>query len=160
MITKQQAFILPSGGNAVFYRPVGTTTEIRSGYLFKSPPPKLLKTEVTESAQWMQYIAALYVWFLLHFIVCFIMFLLQKSWKKRYFVLFKISEQEYQLKYFRCPEEKDKPLGGIDLSQYVLFQITIKHKEHDISEINQHIKLSLYEPMCMLFFSLISLSYF
>lgn len=116
----------------MFYRPFALTMEIRSGYLFKSPPPKLLKTEVTELAQWMQYIAALYVWFLLHFIICFILFLLQKSWKKRYFVLFKISEQEHQLKYFRSPEEKDKPLGGIDLSQYVLFWITVKHNEHNI----------------------------
>ncbi|XP_010740370.3 pleckstrin homology domain-containing family S member 1 [Larimichthys crocea] len=79
------------GGNAVFYRPVAITTEIRAGYLFKSPPPKRLKTE--------------------------------KSWKKRYFVLFKISEQEHQLKYFRNPQEKDKPLGGIDLSHISLLKL-------------------------------------
>ncbi|TKS89627.1 Pleckstrin -like proteiny domain-containing family S member 1 [Collichthys lucidus] len=80
-----------TGGNAVFYKPVAITTEIRAGYLVKSPPPKRLKTE--------------------------------KSWKKRYFVLFKISEQEHQLKYFRNPGEKDRPLGGIDLSHISLLKV-------------------------------------
>ncbi|XP_044033623.1 pleckstrin homology domain-containing family S member 1-like isoform X2 [Siniperca chuatsi] len=79
------------GGSAVFYKPVEITTEIRSGYLFKSPPPNRLKTE--------------------------------KSWKKRYFVLFKISEQEHQLKYFRSPEQKDRPLGGIDLSHISMLYV-------------------------------------
>ncbi|KAL7372692.1 hypothetical protein ABVT39_020793 [Epinephelus coioides] len=81
-----------TGGSAVFYRPVGTTTEVRSGYLFKSPPQKRLKAE--------------------------------KSWKKRYFVLFKISEQEHLLKYFRSPAEKDRPLGGIDLSHISLLYVS------------------------------------
>ncbi|KAM9336901.1 pleckstrin homology domain-containing family S member 1-like [Symphorus nematophorus] len=81
-----------SGGSAVFYRPVGFTTEIRAGYLFKSPPPNRWKTE--------------------------------KSWKKRYFVLFRISEQEHLLKYFRTAEEKDRPLGGIDLSHISLLYVS------------------------------------
>lgn len=38
--------LLPSGGNAVFYKPVGVTTEIRAGYLVKSPPMARFKTEV------------------------------------------------------------------------------------------------------------------
>nr|XP_046232315.1 pleckstrin homology domain-containing family S member 1-like isoform X2 [Scatophagus argus] len=81
-----------TGGNTVFYKPVGITTGIRSGYLFKSPPPKRMKTE--------------------------------KSWKKRYFVLFKVSEQDHQLKYFTGPDEMDKPLGGIDLSNISLLIVS------------------------------------
>lgn len=34
-------------------------------------------------------------------------------------MLFKVSEQDYQLKYFNSSEERDKPAGEIDLLQYV-----------------------------------------
>lgn len=119
MVKKQQAFLLPSG-NTSFYIPVGLTTEIRKGYLLKSPPPTRWRSEVTQGVQWMQYIfVSCCVIFLLHFLFLSFMCLLQKSWKKRYFVLFKISEQEHQLKYFRNPDEMEKPLGGIDLSKCV-----------------------------------------
>lgn len=50
MITIQQAFLLSSGGNAVFYKPAGVASEIRSGYLIKSPPSKKMKAEVTDLA--------------------------------------------------------------------------------------------------------------
>ncbi|XP_040922419.1 pleckstrin homology domain-containing family S member 1-like isoform X2 [Toxotes jaculatrix] len=81
-----------TGGSTVFYRPAGVVKEIRSGYLFKSPPTKRLTTE--------------------------------KSWKRRYFVLFKLSDQEHHLKYFRSSEEKDRPLGGIDLSHISLLNVS------------------------------------
>ncbi|XP_072312132.1 pleckstrin homology domain-containing family S member 1-like [Eucyclogobius newberryi] len=80
------------GKSAMFYKPAGEAKEIRSGYLFKSPPSKGLKTE--------------------------------KSWKKRYFILFEINEKDHQLKYFRGPEEKDRPLGGIDLSHISLLKVS------------------------------------
>lgn len=40
----------------MFYKPVGITTEIRAGYLVKSPPMKRFKTEVTELASWVQHV--------------------------------------------------------------------------------------------------------
>ncbi|XP_058477802.1 pleckstrin homology domain-containing family S member 1-like isoform X4 [Solea solea] len=76
------------GRNAVFYKPVDVVKEIRSGYLYKSPPSHKLKSE--------------------------------KSWKKRYFVLYKVSENEHLLKYFRSAAEKERPLGGIDLTNISL----------------------------------------
>ncbi|XP_043110294.1 pleckstrin homology domain-containing family S member 1-like [Puntigrus tetrazona] len=39
----------------------------------------------------------------------------QKSWKRRFFVLLKYSDNKCQLKYYKN-EEKNKPLGDIDLS--------------------------------------------
>lgn len=42
------------------------------------------------------------------------------QWKKRYFVLFKINEHDYQLRYYRNAEEKGTPIGGIELTQYVI----------------------------------------
>ncbi|XP_059386178.1 pleckstrin homology domain-containing family S member 1 [Carassius carassius] len=40
----------------------------------------------------------------------------QKSWKKRFFVLLKYRDNTCQLKYYKN-EEKDKPLGDIDLTK-------------------------------------------
>ncbi|KAJ8247962.1 hypothetical protein COCON_G00234180, partial [Conger conger] len=40
-----------------------------------------------------------------------------RSWKRRFFVLFRINEKEHALRYFKSSEERDKPLGGIQISQ-------------------------------------------
>ncbi|XP_034050186.1 pleckstrin homology domain-containing family S member 1-like isoform X2 [Thalassophryne amazonica] len=104
-----------SGGKAVFYKPVGGVTEIRSGYLYKSPPSKLLKTE--------------------------------KSWKQRYFVLFKVNEKQHLFKYFRSSATTEKPLGGIELSQITLLYVSPQtHKKWEWVEKN--FKCS---PSCVLY---------
>ncbi|XP_063748916.1 pleckstrin homology domain-containing family S member 1-like isoform X1 [Eleginops maclovinus] len=113
-----------TGGNTVFYRPVAKTAEVRSGYLFKSPPQKPLLTE--------------------------------KSWKKRYFVLFKVSEEEYLLKYFRSAEERQSPLGGIDLSQIVLLQVS-PQQHHRWGWVQKSFKCS---PSCVLFIRAAGREYF
>ncbi|XP_013863031.1 pleckstrin homology domain-containing family S member 1 isoform X2 [Austrofundulus limnaeus] len=86
-----------NGGRAVFYKPFTVAKEIRSGYLYKSPPQKRLKPE--------------------------------RSWKKRYFVLYKISEHEYQLRYFKNSEEMGSPIGGIDLTQISLLYGSPQHHQ-------------------------------
>ncbi|XP_041939852.1 pleckstrin homology domain-containing family S member 1-like [Alosa sapidissima] len=64
--------------------------EVRSGYLYKSPPPGPLISMKS-----------------------------QKSWKRRFFRLLKMSEGVYTLKYFRS-EETEKVLGEIDMSEISL----------------------------------------
>ncbi|XP_068161805.1 pleckstrin homology domain-containing family S member 1-like isoform X2 [Antennarius striatus] len=44
----------------------------------------------------------------------------ERSWKKRYFVLYKISEQEHQLHYFKSKEEMDRIYKKIELSDIKL----------------------------------------
>lgn len=52
----------------------------------------------------------------------------EKSWKKRYFVLFEISEQEYQLLYYKNEKKQDRQCGEILFSQIaVLYLRPQKH---------------------------------
>uniref|UniRef100_A0A3Q3KFI1 PH domain-containing protein n=1 Tax=Monopterus albus TaxID=43700 RepID=A0A3Q3KFI1_MONAL len=113
-----------AGGSARFYRPVGVATEIKSGFLFKSPPSKRLKKE--------------------------------KSWKKRYFVLFKLNDQEHQLSYFKRPEEMDRPLGEIDLSQISMLFVSPQYHQR-WSWVQKNFKCS---PSCVLYIRTTDRDYF
>lgn len=132
----------------MFYKPAGVATEIRSGWLVKSPPSKKMKTEVTDLAQWSKNITA--PWMFIYFIKhnCSLNhFFLQKSWKLRYFVLFKLSDHDHQLRYFRSATDKDRPLGGIDLSQYVIALAVSRELV-----VSRHTKLTFCDPLICLSF--------
>uniref|UniRef100_A0A3Q2UZE8 Pleckstrin homology domain containing S1, tandem duplicate 3 n=1 Tax=Haplochromis burtoni TaxID=8153 RepID=A0A3Q2UZE8_HAPBU len=108
---------------SLFYGPPKAVTEVRAGYLHKSPPPKLMTTE--------------------------------KAWKKRFFILFKLSDTEYQLKYFRR-EEKDKAAGEIDLSQVSVLHVSPQHHPK-WNWIQKSFKCS---PSCVLFIRTTEREYF
>ncbi|XP_008434904.1 pleckstrin homology domain-containing family S member 1 isoform X2 [Poecilia reticulata] len=84
-----------ASGGAVFYKSITNAQEIRSGYLTKSPPPRLLKSE----------------------------------WKRRFFVLYKTPENDYQLRYYRNGEDRVNPLGGIDMTQISLLYANPQHHQ-------------------------------
>lgn len=48
MQKNQSALLFSSAHSATFYTSGGIHTEVRSGYLLKSPPQNKFKTEVTE----------------------------------------------------------------------------------------------------------------
>uniref|UniRef100_A0A3P9JJQ0 PH domain-containing protein n=1 Tax=Oryzias latipes TaxID=8090 RepID=A0A3P9JJQ0_ORYLA len=53
----------------------------------------------------------------------------EKSWKKRFFVLFKISEGHHQLMYFRSSDDEgQKPLGEIELTRVSLLHRNPQHQ--------------------------------
>ncbi|XP_063338401.1 pleckstrin homology domain-containing family S member 1-like [Pelmatolapia mariae] len=111
-------------GGSLFYGPPKAVTEVRAGYLHKSPPLRLMTTE--------------------------------KAWKRRFFILFKLSDTEYQLKYFKRREEKDKPAGEIDLSQVSVLHVSPQHHPK-WNWIQKSFKCS---PSCVLFIKSTERDYF
>ncbi|CAI5658867.1 unnamed protein product [Oreochromis niloticus] len=111
-------------GGSLFYTHPKTVTEVRAGYLHKSPPLKLITTE--------------------------------KAWKRRFFILFKLSDTEYQLRYFKSSEEKDKRAGEIDLSQVSLLHVSPQHHPK-WNWIQKSFKCS---PSCVLFIRATERDYF
>ncbi len=116
-------FFVSADNNYAFYIH-GAEEQMCSGYLYKSPPENQFKSQVcfsgreeqvTISAHWWESL-----WSFFSFCICFPNLFLQKSWKRRFFVLLKYRDNKCQLKYYKN-EEKNKPLGDIDLSTYVQY---------------------------------------
>ncbi|KAM9425962.1 pleckstrin homology domain-containing family S member 1-like isoform 2-T2 [Pholidichthys leucotaenia] len=110
-----------TGGSTVFYKQAKVVKEIRSGYLYKSPPKRVMT-----------------------------------EWKKRYFVLFELSEHEHQLKYFTSPEDKNRPLGDINLSQITTLSLSPQYHQK-WGSIQKNFKCS---PNCVLYIRVGSRDYF
>ncbi|KAM9463041.1 pleckstrin homology domain-containing family S member 1-like isoform 1-T2 [Clarias gariepinus] len=76
------------------------------------------------------------------------LFRLQKSWKRRYFVLLKKSSTSYHLQYYKNEQIKTtEPLGVIDLSQISL--MFLKPENHSMWKwVHENFRCS---PSCVLF---------
>ncbi|MCI4384338.1 hypothetical protein PGIGA_G00037540 [Pangasianodon gigas] len=85
------------------------------------------------------------------------LFKLQKSWKRRYFVLLKKSKTTCHLKYFNSEEvKKSEPIGAIDLSQVSLMFLNpeIHYMWKWVQEIFR------CSPSCVLFMKVADREYF
>ncbi|XP_054878613.1 pleckstrin homology domain-containing family S member 1-like isoform X2 [Poeciliopsis prolifica] len=54
---------------------------------------------------------------------------LKSEWKRRFFVLYKTSENDYLLRYYKSAEEQVSQLGGIDLTQVSLLYANPEHHQ-------------------------------
>ncbi|XP_062330624.1 pleckstrin homology domain-containing family S member 1-like isoform X1 [Osmerus eperlanus] len=80
----------------------------------------------------------------------------KNSWKRRFFVLFKMKDESYLFKYFKSSEDREKPLGGIELSTIsLLYSSPQKHSQWP--RINRNFKCS---PDCVLYIKARDREYF
>ncbi|XP_014889390.1 pleckstrin homology domain-containing family S member 1 isoform X1 [Poecilia latipinna] len=54
---------------------------------------------------------------------------LKSEWKRRFFVLYKSPENNYQLRYYRNAEDRVNPLGAIDMTQISLLYANPQHHQ-------------------------------